>query len=69
MQNRLLDELDTRSLGRNPVDGKWKDLRAGAGKSLRDASFGLHLRYEVRREFTPYIGVEWHKAYGNRHMP
>jgi len=41
------------------------DAAIGAGKGLRDASFGLRLRYEVRREFAPYIGVEWHKAYGD----
>ncbi len=39
-----------------------------AGKGLRDASFGLRLRYEIRREFAPYIGVEWHKAYGDTAM-
>jgi copper resistance protein B len=41
------------------------DVAIGAGKGLRDASFGLRLRHEVRREFAPYIGVEWHKAYGD----
>lgn len=42
-----------------------EDAAIGAGKGLRDASFGLRLRYEIRREFAPYIGVEWHKAYGD----
>jgi copper resistance protein B len=41
------------------------DVEIGAGKGLRDASFGLRLRYEIRREFAPYIGVEWRKAYGD----
>lgn len=41
------------------------DVAIGAGKGLRDASFGLRLRYEVRREFAPYIGVEWHESYGD----
>ena len=41
------------------------DAAVAAGKGLRDASFGLRLRYEIRREFAPYIGVEWHKAYRN----
>jgi copper resistance protein B len=40
------------------------DAAIGAGKGLRDASFGLRLRFEVRREFAPYFGVEWHKTYG-----
>ena len=25
---------------------------------------GLRLRYEVRREFAPYIGVNWSHLYG-----
>lgn len=34
----------------------------GAGVSSVDV--GLRLRYEVRREFAPYIGVEWSRALG-----
>jgi len=30
-----------------------------------DVEFGLRLRYEVRREFAPYIGINWSKKYGN----
>ncbi len=26
---------------------------------------GARLRYEIRREFAPYIGVEWSKNFGN----
>ena len=26
---------------------------------------GLRLRYEIRREFAPYIGVEWSRSYGD----
>ncbi|MCQ2045295.1 copper resistance protein B, partial [Stutzerimonas kunmingensis] len=26
---------------------------------------GLRLRYEIVREFAPYIGVTWSRAYGN----
>jgi len=26
---------------------------------------GLRLRYEIVREFAPYIGVTWNRAYGN----
>lgn len=39
------------------------DVRIGSG--LSDASAGLRLRYEIRREFAPYIGVNWNKAFGN----
>ncbi len=39
------------------------DPARGIGSGLSDASFGLRLRYEVRRRFAPYIGVEWsHQA-------
>jgi copper resistance protein B len=31
--------------------------RLGAG--LNDAELGLRLRYEIRREFAPYVGVSW----------
>ena len=36
--------------------------RLGAGVS--DASLGLRLRYEIRREFAPYIGVNWMRRFG-----
>jgi copper resistance protein B len=34
----------------------------GAGLSTTDA--GLRLRYEVRREFAPYVGVSWNHKWG-----
>ena len=37
-------------------------LRTGSG--LSDIELGLRLRYEVRREFAPYIGVNWEKKFG-----
>lgn len=36
--------------------------RIGAG--LSSAELGLRLRYEIRREFAPYIGVSWERRYG-----
>lgn len=36
--------------------------RTGAG--LSDVEIGLRLRYEIRREFAPYIGINWTKKYG-----
>ena len=36
--------------------------RIGAGVSAFDA--GLRLRYELRREFAPYLGVTWHTSFG-----
>lgn len=34
------------------------DPRAGIGSGLSDAALGARLRYEIRREFAPYVGVE-----------
>jgi copper resistance protein B len=31
----------------------------GVGAGLTDIELGLRLRYEIAREFAPYIGVEW----------
>lgn len=35
----------------------------GAGLASVDA--GLRLRYEIKREFAPYLGVEWQNAFGD----
>lgn len=35
------------------------------GSGLSDASIGLRLRYEISRQFAPYVGVSWSRAYGN----
>jgi len=37
----------------------------GYGKGLSNVTAGLRLRYEIRREFAPYIGFQWSKNYGN----
>ena len=34
------------------------------GSGLSDAEAGLRLRYEIRREFAPYVGVEWSRSFG-----
>ena len=34
------------------------------GSGLADAKLGLRLRYEIRREFAPYIGVVWTRRFG-----
>lgn len=41
------------------------DPGRGIGSGLSDVSAGLRLRYEIRREFAPYIGVNWTKRFGN----
>lgn len=35
------------------------------GSGLTETEFGLRLRYEIRREFAPYIGIEWHDLQGD----
>ncbi len=42
-----------------------EDLEREIGEGLSDASAGLRLRYEIRREFAPYIGIERFRRYGN----
>ena len=37
----------------------------GLGKGLANITAGLRLRYEIKREFAPYIGLEWSKNFGN----
>ncbi|HWA21941.1 MAG TPA: copper resistance protein B [Caulobacterales bacterium] len=40
------------------------DASRGRGDGLTDANIGLRLRYEIRREFAPYIGVSWQRSFG-----
>ncbi len=40
------------------------DPGRGVGSGLSDLELGLRLRYEVRREFAPYVGVNWEKVFG-----
>jgi len=41
------------------------DEAVGIGSGFSDLEFGLRLRYEIRREFAPYIGVNWNQKFGN----
>jgi len=36
----------------------------GIGKGVNDLQLGMRLRYEVRREFAPYIGIAWQQQFG-----
>lgn len=36
----------------------------GLGSGLADMKAGLRLRYEIRREFAPYIGISWKEKFG-----
>jgi copper resistance protein B len=40
------------------------DPQRGIGSGLSESELGLRLRYEVRREFAPYVGVTWNRSYG-----
>lgn len=37
----------------------------GIGSGLSDAELGLRLRYEIKREFAPYVGVSWERKVGD----
>ena len=36
----------------------------GIGRGINDVEFGLRARYEVRREFAPYVGFAWARRIG-----
>ena len=39
-----------------------RDIGVGAG--LSDAEIGVRLRYDIRREFAPYVGLQYSRAFG-----
>ena len=41
------------------------DAQRGIGAGLSEVEAGLRLRYELRREFAPYIGIERAHRFGN----
>ena len=41
------------------------DPEFGTGTGLGATSFGLRTRYEIQREFAPYVGVVWDRRYGS----
>ena len=40
------------------------DEERGIGSGLSDIELGLRLRYEIRREFAPYVGINWERKFG-----
>ena len=54
----LTPEIEVDFYGQN-------DAELGTGSGLSNVETGLRLRYEIRREFAPYIGVNWSKSFGN----
>lgn len=53
----LTPELEANAYGKN-------DPARGIGSGLSDIQLGLRLRYEIRRQFAPYIGVNWVRRVG-----
>lgn len=37
----------------------------GLGSGLNNTEAGLRLRYDIKREFAPYLGVRWERLYGD----
>lgn len=37
---------------------------AGTGAGLSDAELSFRLRYEIRKELAPYIGISWERKFG-----
>ncbi|MGP1665131.1 MAG: copper resistance protein B, partial [Rhodanobacter sp.] len=53
----LQPQLELNWYGRN-------DPSRRIGRGLSDTRVGLRLRYEIRRQFAPYVGVLWVHRYG-----
>ena len=41
------------------------ELELGIGSGLSSAELALRLRYEIRREFAPYVGVQYERLFGD----
>jgi len=53
----FMPELEMNAYGK-------KDVERNIGSGLSDGSLTLRLRYDIRRELSPYIGVTWSQKYG-----
>src|SRR3546814_8990685 len=56
-----------RLIGQWLVEGEaWSkdDPAVGIGSGLSKVEAGFRLRYEFHRQFAPYVGVVWERAYG-----
>ena len=58
----LTNRLILQPLVEVEVYGK-SDPERGIGTGLSTADAGLRLRYEVRREFAPYVGLVWSRQF------
>jgi len=41
------------------------DAETATGARLSTMNGGIRLRYEIYREFAPYVGINWNKKFGN----
>jgi copper resistance protein B len=53
----LQPELELRAFGKD-------DPENAIGSGFSDLELGVRLRYEIRREFAPYIGLHWERKFG-----
>ena len=54
----LTPDIEINLYGQNDPD-------VGIGSGLSEIEAGLRLRYEIRREFAPYVGVNWSRMFGS----
>ena len=54
----LQPSIDLAAYGKN-------DLENGIGSGVSDMEIGLRLRYELRREIAPYVGISWSWLFGD----
>ena len=43
------------------------DEEIGIAAGWNDAELGVRIRYEIRREFAPYVGLTWKESFGATH--
>src|SRR5581483_3664753 len=53
--------LQPRFQGEVSIQG---DKRFSTGSGVTELDLGLRLRYEIRREIAPYIGISWLRSFG-----
>lgn len=40
------------------------DRARGIGRGVNEVELGLRLRYEIHRQFAPYVGIAWSRSFG-----
>ena len=60
----LTNRLIVQPLAQVDLAGR-DDPRRKVGAGLSSSEVGVRLRYEIRRELAPYIGVTWNRQWAN----